>query len=30
MTGRWMDVAEAKHWGWSIVVPKGTALTNVR
>ena len=28
MTGRWMDVAEAKHWGLvNYVVPKGSALT---
>jgi crotonobetainyl-CoA hydratase len=28
MTGRWMDAAEAKHWGLvNHVVPRGTALT---
>ncbi len=31
MTGRWMDVAEAKHWGLvNYVVPKGGALTRAR
>src|SRR5476651_1782826 len=31
MTGRWMDVAEAKHWGLvNYVVPKGSALTRAR
>src|SRR6478736_3046952 len=31
MTGRWMDVAEAKHWGLvNYVVPKGTALSRAR
>jgi crotonobetainyl-CoA hydratase len=31
MTGRWMDVAEAKHWGLiNHIVPKGTALARAR
>src|ERR1700722_3157433 len=31
MTGRWMDAAEAKHWGLANhVVPKGEALTKAR
>ncbi|MDE2304066.1 MAG: crotonobetainyl-CoA hydratase [Gammaproteobacteria bacterium] len=31
MTGRWMDAAEAKHWGLANhVVPKGTALAKAR
>jgi crotonobetainyl-CoA hydratase len=31
MTGRWMDAAEAKHWGMcNHVVPKGQALTKAR
>ncbi len=31
MTGRWMEAAEAKHWGLaSHVVPKGTALARAR
>src|ERR1700692_4747668 len=31
MTGRWMDAAEAKHWGLANhVVPKGTALEKAR
>ncbi len=31
MTGRWMDAAEAKHWGMTNhVVPKGQALTKAR
>ena len=31
MTGRWMDVAEAKHWGLvNHIVPKGTALAKAR
>src|SRR5262249_60738649 len=31
MTGRWMDAAEAKHWGMANhVVPKGQALTKAR
>jgi crotonobetainyl-CoA hydratase len=31
MTGRWMDTAEAKHWGLvNHVVPKGQALTKAR
>jgi crotonobetainyl-CoA hydratase len=31
MTGRWMDAAEAKHWGLaSHVVPKGTAMAKAR
>jgi crotonobetainyl-CoA hydratase len=31
MTGRWMDAAEAKHWGLvSHVVPKGQGLTRAR
>ena len=31
MTGRWMDVAEAKHWGLvNHVVPKGQALAKAR
>jgi crotonobetainyl-CoA hydratase len=31
MTGRWMDAAEAKHWGLANhVVPKGEAMTKAR
>jgi crotonobetainyl-CoA hydratase len=31
MTGRWMDVTEAKHWGLiNHIVPKGGALTKAR
>ena len=31
MTGRWMDVEEAKHWGLvNHIVPKGQGLTNAR
>jgi crotonobetainyl-CoA hydratase len=31
MTGRWMDAAEAKHWGLANhVVPKGTAMKKAR
>jgi len=31
MTGRWMDAAEAKHWGLANhVVPKGQALAKAR
>ena len=31
MTGRWMDAAEAKHWGLvNYIVPKGTALARAR
>ncbi len=31
MTGRWMDAAEAKHWGLANhVVPKGQAMTKAR
>jgi crotonobetainyl-CoA hydratase len=31
MTGRWMDAAEAKHWGLANhVVPKGTGLARAR
>ena len=31
MTGRWMDVAEAKHWGLvNHIVPKGSALAKAR
>jgi crotonobetainyl-CoA hydratase len=31
MTGRWMDAAEAKHWGLANhVVPKGTSLAKAR
>ena len=31
MTGRWMDAAEAKHWGLANhVVPRGSALTKAR
>jgi crotonobetainyl-CoA hydratase len=31
MTGRWMDVTEAKHWGLvNYVVPKGQALSKAR
>ena len=31
MTGRWMDAAEAKHWGLiNHIVPKGTALLRAR
>lgn len=31
MTGRWMDAAEAKHWGLiNHIVPKGEALTKAR
>ena len=31
MTGRWMDAAEAKHWGMANhVVPQGQALTKAR
>jgi crotonobetainyl-CoA hydratase len=31
MTGRWMDAAEAKHWGMcNHVVPKGQAMTKAR
>src|ERR1700752_4916064 len=31
MTGRWMDAAEAKHWGmWNHVVPKGQGLAKAR
>jgi crotonobetainyl-CoA hydratase len=31
MTGRWMDAAEAKHWGLANhVVPKGAAMTKAR
>jgi crotonobetainyl-CoA hydratase len=31
MTGRWMDAAEAKHWGLANhVVPRGAALTKAR
>ena len=31
MTGRWMDVAEAKHWGLvNHIEPKGTALAKAR
>jgi crotonobetainyl-CoA hydratase len=31
MTGRWMDTAEAKHWGLiNHIVPKGTALLRAR
>jgi enoyl-CoA hydratase/carnithine racemase len=31
MTGRWMDAAEAKHWGLANhVVPKGTGLAKAR
>ncbi|MEA3181189.1 MAG: crotonobetainyl-CoA hydratase [Gammaproteobacteria bacterium] len=31
MTGRWMDAAEAKHWGMANhVVPKGQSLTKAR
>src|SRR5271167_281825 len=31
MTGRWMDAAEAKHWGLcNYVVPKGQAMTRAR
>jgi crotonobetainyl-CoA hydratase len=31
MTGRWMDAAEAKHWGMANhVVPKGQSLTRAR
>jgi crotonobetainyl-CoA hydratase len=31
MTGRWMDAAEAKHWGLANhIVPKGAAMTKAR
>jgi crotonobetainyl-CoA hydratase len=31
MTGRWMDAAEAKHWGMAnYVVPKGQGLAKAR
>jgi crotonobetainyl-CoA hydratase len=31
LTGRWMDAAEAKHWGLANhVVPKGQAMTKAR
>lgn len=31
LTGRWMDAAEAKHWGLAnYIVPKGQALTKAR
>ena len=31
MTGRWMDAAEAKHWGLANhVVPKGQGLAKAR